>query len=121
MIYTRRMSNRHDKTFWIVWLLLASLFLRGAAFAHAYDQRAADPLPALAAGAAHCHEEGAGQAGPQAMHDASACQIACELGTAAALVPLPILKAPAAPAVRHPRVPILALAEATPPDHPPPI
>lgn len=114
------MSNRSD-LLRILWLLLAALLLRAATPALAMPSMLVPTVGTAIAMTSHCHDAEEQPAPVQAQHNDSSCKIACDLGAAPALIPFQPMDADPAPAVRVARVPILALAEAVPPDHPPPI
>jgi hypothetical protein len=112
--------SSHPARLRFVWLLVAALLMRAAVPAFAMPGMI-EPDSARSASATHCHE--ADDTPPPALpqHGDSSCRIACDLGAAPALMPFLPVTAESAPAVQVARVPVLALAEAPPPDHPPPI
>lgn len=115
---------------WMIWLLVAGVLLRGLPHALAQPVASVPPVVMLAAmgevsAEVSCHEHASAAHVPAPLdapvHDHGSCKIACELGAAPALMIVPLIQAQAAHPVQVATVHSLVLADAVPPDHPPPI
>ena len=111
-------------------LLVLALVLRGLPVVHAMPVATAAMGTdcAVSETSQHCPDHGdCHDHGDKADHAIShhgttgTCQIACDLGAAPALGTYAGLAVAAQPSVRVAHRPVLALSDAPPPDHPPPI
>jgi hypothetical protein len=118
--------NRNLRNTHFFWLLIVAVFFHSAAPAFALPIQAkteavSTTTVAAAHSAEHCQESVDSGASHHQSHDQSSCQIACDQSSAPALVTASAPDTGETPAVMIPVLHALLLANASPPDHPPPI